>query len=141
MAEWIVPTLLATVFWASVSLLSKFSDFFDKPVPSGQKGLLLATGTIAVSAVLNSQLSVKDFTSLPPAALACSVAAGACSGLGMAYYQKGLQVGDVSTVTALSGLYPALVFAVSVVAFGETVTAAKCAGLVFALLSGFCFSL
>jgi len=114
MMAWLMPTLLAAVCWSASGLLPKLGE-----APSNQKAALIAIGTGIYAAYSNSHLGLADFTSLTNQTLLAVIMAGVMSGLGMNYYQQGVAAGDVSTVTALSGLYPALTFLVAVVVFGE----------------------
>ena len=134
---WLVPTILAMVCWSAAGLLPKLGE----GAPPGQKAALIAVGTAVYAAFSNAHLGLEDFTSLPTRTLVAVTLAGVASGLGMAFYQEACQKGDLSAVTALSGLYPALTFVVSVVAFGEAVTLWKALGLVMALGSGLCFAM
>lgn len=136
---WMVPTLLSAVAWGSTGLVCKTSDAFGD-VLGPQKALLIALGMGSCSLLGSAHLGVKDFTSMPLGCMACSLLSGAMNGLGTVLAQTAMRLGDVSTVTALTGLYPAVVFVFAVVAMGESPTFWKLGGVACALGSGFCFA-
>lgn len=138
-AAWLAPTLLAVAAYTGWVLCSKLSNMFGT-IPPSLKLIIQLSVQLSCSAVIGGGVSMQELQGLPVKSVLFVALAGACGAAGGIFFQKALALGDASTVTAVSGLYPAVVFVICAALMGEEVTAYKVVGVLCALGSGFCFA-
>mmetsp|Transcript_147378 Transcript_147378/g.268614 ORF Transcript_147378/g.268614 Transcript_147378/m.268614 type:complete len:149 (+) Transcript_147378:79-525(+) len=137
---WMMLTIGSLASYSFANIVIKVSDKLGT-VPTAQKTLLGVFGQTLFALVMNANLGIKDFTGMPFAPVPLLIGIGVANCMGNFFMTKAVDAGgDLSAIVMISGLYPAVVFIFSALAFGEKVTAYKLAGVGCALASGFFFA-
>lgn len=131
MKPWFLYALLTLFCWGLWGLFSGLASAHSRP---RQTLIFQAVGVIAVVLVV---LSLEHFQIQHTAAgFWWSAAAGAVNFVGFLVFFAAVDKGKVSTVIALSSLYPVVTIILSVLLLHEKITRREGLGIAFALAAG-----
>ncbi len=127
-----LSALVTLMTWGVWGLFSKLASTYSRP---RQTLLFQVVGVMAVGLVV---LSMERFhIEWSPQGFAWSAAAGFVNFIGFLFFFAAVEKGKVSTVIALSSLYPVVTIVLSVLFLQEKISAREGFGIVCALLAGF----
>jgi len=131
MKPWFLYALLTLFCWGLWGLFSGLASAHSRP---RQTLIFQAVGVVAVVLVV---LSLEHFQIQRTAAgFWWSAAAGAVNFVGFLAFFAAVEKGKVSTVIALSSLYPVVTIVLSILLLHERITRREGLGIVFALAAG-----
>ena len=132
MKPWILFAFLTTLTWGMWGFLSKLAAGFARP---RQLLLFQVTGAMLFGLVV---LSLERFhVQWSPRGFGWSAAAGFVNFIGFLTFFAAVEKGKVSTIIAMSSLYPVITIFLSVLLLHEKISAREGMGIGFALLAGF----
>jgi transporter family protein len=131
MKPWFLYSLLTLLCWGLWGVFSGLASAYSRP---RQTLIFQAVGVIAVVLVV---FSMEHFQVQRTAAgFWWSVAAGAINFVGFLAFFAAVEKGKVSTVIALSSLYPVVTIILSILLLHERITKREGLGIAFALAAG-----
>ena len=132
MKPWMLSALVTLVAWGVWGLFSKLASAYGRP---RQTLLFQVAGVMAFGLVV---LTMERFhVEWSPQGFAWSAAAGFVNFLGFLFFFAAIDKGKVSTVIAMSSLYPVVTIVLSVLFLQERVSVREGCGILCALLAGF----
>src|SRR3984957_21084476 len=132
MKPWLLYAGLTVVAWGVWGVFSKLASTHARP---RQTLLFQVAGVMAVGFVV---LSMERFhIEWSPQGFGWSFAAGFVNFIGFLFFFAAVEKGKVSTVIAMSSLYPVVTIVLSVLFLQEKISAREGLGIVCALLPGF----
>jgi drug/metabolite transporter (DMT)-like permease len=165
MSSWFALTVAATFCWALWALGLKFSGSYN--IPSSQSTTMTALANVILVVLTNYDSTLDQFLKVSTTGLFLSLAAGFATFFGKLFFwfifvsimqvccrsfvnifsgthffTKALEVpgASPSVVTALSSLYPVLVYIVCLFMGLESLSLMKLLGILLAVGSALCFS-
>jgi transporter family protein len=131
MKPWFLYSLLTLLCWGLWGVFSGLASAHSRP---RQTLIFQAVGVLAVVLIV---LSMEHFQIQHTAAgFWWSVAGGAVNFFGFLFFFAAVEKGKVSTVIALSSLYPVVTILLSILLLHERITRREGLGIVFALAAG-----
>src|ERR1700677_1225250 len=132
MKPWILYAGITVVAWGVLGVFSKLASNYTRP---RQTLLFQVVGVMAFGLVV---LSLERFhIDWSPQGFGWSVGAGFVNFVGFLAFFAAVEKGKVSTVIAMSSLYPVVTIALSVLFLHEKITTREGLGVACALLAGF----
>ena len=132
MKPWLLYAGLTVVAWGVWGVFSKLASTYARP---RQTLLFQVLGAMALGLVV---LTMERFhIEWTPQGFGWSVAAGFVNFVGFLFFFAAVEKGKVSTVIAMSSLYPVVTIVLSVLFLQEKISAREGLGIVCALLAGF----
>ena len=132
MKPWMLSALVTLVAWGVWGLFSKLASAYGRP---RQTLLFQVVGVMAFGLVV---LTMERFhVEWSPQGFAWSAAAGFVNFLGFLFFFAAIDKGKVSTVIAMSSLYPVVTIVLSVLFLQERISVREGCGILCALLAGF----
>jgi bacterial/archaeal transporter family protein len=132
MKPWLLYAGLTVVAWGVWGVFSKLASTYARP---RQTLLFQVLGVMAFGLVV---LTMERFhIEWTPQGFAWSAAAGFVNFVGFLFFFAAVEKGKVSTVIAMSSLYPVVTIVLSVLFLQEKISAREGLGIVCALLAGF----
>lgn len=132
MKAWMVSALVTLLAWGVWGFFSKLASTHTRP---RQTLLFQVTGVMAVGLVV---LAMERFhVDWSPQGFGWSFAAGFVNFIGFLFFFAAVEKGKVSTVIAMSSLYPVVTIVLSILFLQEKISPREGLGIVFALLAGF----
>jgi transporter family protein len=132
MKPWILYASMTVVAWGVWGVFSKLAANYSRP---RQTLLFQVVGVMAFGLVV---LSMERFQiAWTPQGFAWSVAAGFVNFIGFLAFFAAVEKGKVSTVIAMSSLYPVITIVLSMLFLHEKVSSREGLGIACALLAGF----
>jgi bacterial/archaeal transporter family protein len=132
MKGWMVSALVTLLAWGVWGFFSKLASTHARP---RQTLLFQVAGVMAVGLVV---LSMERFhVEWSPQGFGWSFAAGFVNFIGFLFFFSAVEKGKVSTVIAMSSLYPVVTIVLSILFLQEKISPREGLGIVFALLAGF----
>jgi bacterial/archaeal transporter family protein len=132
MKPWIFYACMTLVAWGVWGVFSKLASGYTRP---RQTLLFQAVGVMAFGLVV---LSMERFhVEWSPQGFGWSAAAGFVNFIGFLTFFAAIEKGKVSTVIAMSSLYPVVTIVLSVLFLQEKITSREGLGIACALLAGF----
>jgi transporter family protein len=131
MKPWVVYSALTLLCWGVWGVFSKLASNYARP----RQTLLFQAVGVMVFAVM--VLAIERFQiERSPMGFGWSVAAGFTTFAGFLAFFAAVDKGKVSTVIALSSLYPVVTIVLSVLLLHEKITPREGLGIVLALAAG-----
>jgi len=137
MEKHIIYSIMATVLWGAWAVLVKMSSTRLGHWPSVLVYTVFSVITVVVLFFSFGQ-SIRQFETT---GAVMAAAAGILGGLALVFFQKAVSCGPVSTVTAISALYPVIAIIFGVVFLKENLSAVNAAGIILALVAGVLISI
>ena len=132
MKPWMLSALVTLLAWGVWGFFSKLASTYTRP---RQTLLFQVAGVMAVGLVV---LSLERFRiDWSPQGFGWSFAAGFVNFIGFLFFFAAVEKGKVSTVIAMSSLYPVVTIVLSILFLQEKISAREGLGIVCALLAGF----
>ncbi len=132
MKPWFFFSLLTLLSWGLWGVCSKLASNYTRPK---QTLLFQAVGVVAFALLV---LILERFQiQRTPIGFGWSFAAGFINFVGFLFFFWAIEKGKVSTVIALSSLYPVVTILLSILLLHEKITIREGAGIVLALAAGF----
>ena len=132
MKPWFFFALLTLLSWGLWGIFSKLASAHSRPK---QTLLFQAVGAVAFALLI---LALERFQiQRSPIGFGWSFAAGFVNFFGFLFFFWAIEKGKVSTVIALSSLYPVVTILLSILFLHEKITIREGAGIVLALAAGF----
>ncbi len=132
MKPWMLSALVTLLAWGVWGFFSKLASTYTRP---RQTLLFQVAGVMAVGLVV---LSLERFhIDWSPQGFSWSFAAGFVNFIGFLFFFAAVEKGKVSTVIAMSSLYPVVTIVLSILFLQEKISAREGLGIVCALLAGF----
>jgi len=132
MKPWILYAGMTLLAWGVWGVFSKLASNYTRP---RQTLLFQVVGVVAFGLVV---LSMERFhIEWSPQGFAWSAGAGFVNFVGFLAFFAAVEKGKVSTVIAMSSLYPVVTIALSVLFLHEKITTREGLGVACALLAGF----
>lgn len=130
MPSWVLPCLLALVFWGGWAVL-------PKALPAGMSGFraqaLSTVGLLPILLVLGLSGKLSEGASPPKGAAIAFLAGFFSAGGNVAYYQALSKGAKAMTVAPLTALYPLVTIGLAMVFLGETPNLVQAGGIAVAL--------
>jgi bacterial/archaeal transporter family protein len=131
MKSWVVYSILTLLCWGLWGVFSKLASTHSRP---RQTLLFQAVGVMLFAIMV---LAMERFQiERSPLGFGWSVAAGFINFAGFLAFFAAIEKGKVSTVIALSSLYPVVTIALSILLLHERITRREGLGIVLALAAG-----
>ncbi|MGQ9682656.1 MAG: EamA family transporter [Anaerolineae bacterium] len=136
MQDWLLFSMLALLCWGFYGFLPKLAVDYLAP-----RSVLLfqSLGTVAVGMV--SLISLGFRPQLQGRGAGFAILSGMAGAIGGLFYILAVQRGRVSTISALTALYPALVIVLAVTVLHEPITARQGLGMALAVVAVILLSL
>ena len=132
MKPWIVYACMTLLAWGLWGVFSKLASGYTRP---RQTLIFQAAGVMAFGLVV---LAMERFhITWSPQGFGWSVAAGFVNFMGFLAFFAAIEKGKVSTVIAMSSLYPVITIVLSVLFLQEKISPREGLGIACALLAGF----
>ena len=132
MKPWFFFSIMTLLSWGVWGVCSKLASNYSRPK---QTLLFQAVGAVAFALLI---LTVERFQiQRSPVGFGWSFAAGFVNFTGFLFFFWAIEKGKVSTVIALSSLYPVVTILLSILLLHEKITIREGAGIVLALAAGF----
>jgi bacterial/archaeal transporter family protein len=132
MKPWILYAVMTVLAWGVWGVFSKLASNYARP---RQTLIFQAVGAAAFGLVV---LSMERFhIEWSPQGFGWSAGAGFVNFMGFLAFFAAVEKGKVSTVIAMSSLYPVVTIALSVLFLREKISAREGLGVACALLAGF----
>ena len=132
MKPWILYALATLMAWGVWGFCSKLASNYGRP---RQTLLFQVAGVMAFGFIV---LSMERFqVAWSPQGFAWSAAAGFVNFIGFLTFFAAVEKGKVSTVIAMSSLYPVVTIVLSILFLHEKISGREGLGIVCALLAGF----
>jgi transporter family protein len=126
---WLVYALITVAGWTFWSFFGKLALKTTTPYQAG-----LVYGIAVVGACAALVFFGQRSTSWSPSGLWIAALSGGCGAVGLVAFYLSLERGKASLVTAVVGVYPAIVALLSVLFLSERLTVSQVAGVVLALV-------
>jgi transporter family protein len=131
MKSWVVYALFTLLCWGLWGVFSKLASNYSRP---RQTLLFQAVGVVAFALMV---LTMERFQiQHTPIGFGWSFAAGFVNFVGFLAFFAAIEKGKVSTIIALSSLYPVVTIALSILLLHETITRREGLGIALALVAG-----
>jgi transporter family protein len=132
MKPWMLYAGLTVLAWGVWGFFSKLASTYARP---RQTLLFQVAGVVAFGLVV---LSMERFhVEWSPRGFGWSAAAGFVNFVGFLSFFAAVEKGKVSTVIAMSSLYPVITIALSILLLHEKISSREGLGIACALLAGF----
>ena len=132
MKPWFIFSLLTLLSWGVWGVCSKLASNYTRP---RQTLVFQAVGVVAFALFI---LVLERFQiQRTPIGFGWSFAAGFINFVGFLFFFWAIDKGKVSTVIALSSLYPVVTILLSILLLHEKISIREGAGIVLALAAGF----
>ena len=132
MKLWVLFAFLTTLTWGMWGFLSKLASGSARP---RQLLLFQVSGAMLFGLLV---LALERFhLQWSPRAFGWSAGAGFVNFIGFLTFFAAVEKGKVSTIIAMSSLYPVITILLSVLLLHEKITSREGLGICFALLAGF----
>ncbi len=132
MKPWVVYSFLTLLGWGVWGVFSKLASNYSRP---RQTLLFQAVGVMAFALLV---LVLERFQiQRSPVGFGWSFAAGFVNFVGFLFFFAAIEKGKVSTIIALSSLYPVVTILLSILFLHEKITVREGTGIVLALAAGF----
>lgn len=131
MKPWVLYSFLTLLCWGLWGVFSKLASNYTRP---RQTLLFQAVGVVvfAVTVLFMERLQIQH----SPIGFGWSVAAGFINFAGFLAFFAAIEKGKVSTIIALSSLYPVVTIALSMLLLHEKVTRREGLGIALAIAAG-----
>jgi uncharacterized membrane protein len=148
MESWLKSSLLSLLFYSLWAIASKQASSYGKLSSIESQSITILTMFLLTVYTVTTSGSNKDgandgfrnISDIPVKGAVVAIAAGLLTYVAGKFYSLALQTGDGSTVSAISGAYPAIAFVINVVVGWEDFSGYKFVGLLLAVGSCIAFS-
>lgn len=131
MKPWVIYSALTVLCWGLWGVFSKLASNYSRP---RQTLLFQAVGVMVFALVV---LAMEQFQiQRTPVGFGWSAAAGFVNFVGFLFFFAAIEKGKVSTIIALSSLYPVITIVLSILLLHEKITAREGLGIGLALAAG-----